>query len=123
MADQRLGAIGELAFWPAIIVIIPARNEVETIEKAVVSLLAQEYPGELRVIVVDDNSNDGTALAAGGSDRLWKIPGKPLKEGWSGKLWAVSQGIEIINEVMPDATYILLTDADIVHDFLALSTR
>ena len=116
LADQRLGAIGELAFWPAIIAVVPARNEVETIKRAVVSLLVQDYPGELRVIVVDDNSNDGTAVAAGESDRLWKISGKPLEEGWSGKLWAVSQGIDAVNEVMPEATYILLTDADIVHD-------
>ena len=50
LADQRLGVIGELAFWPAIIAVVPARNEVETIKRAVVSLLAQDYPGELRVI-------------------------------------------------------------------------
>jgi hopene-associated glycosyltransferase HpnB len=110
-ADQRLGNAGDLAFWPPVTAVIPARDEAATIGATVQSLLQQDYDGDVRVIVVDDNSEDGTACAAGTSDRLRVIVGKPLIEGWTGKLWAVSQGVDAIE----DAAYVLLTDADIVH--------
>jgi len=93
--------------------VIPARNEAATIGRTVGSLLAQDYPGELSVIVVDDNSDDGTAEAAGSDPRLRVIPGAPLADGWTGKLWAVSQGVREAGTA-PD--YLLLTDADIEHD-------
>tara|TARA_B100000686_G_C16766900_1_gene962457 strand:- start:1292 stop:2452 length:1161 start_codon:yes stop_codon:yes gene_type:complete len=115
LSDQRIGEVGELEFWPAVISVIPARNEVETIGETVRSLLAQDYPGELQIIVVDDGSNDGTAAAVAESSRVHVIPGRPLVEGWSGKLWAVSQGLDAINKVMPEASYVLFTDADIYH--------
>jgi hopene-associated glycosyltransferase HpnB len=105
---------------PPVIVVIPARDEAETIGDTVSSLLSQNYPGRLSVIVVDDNSRDGTAAAAieaaNGDPRLRVISGQPLEAGWTGKLWAVSQGVEAANAQMPADGFLWLTDADIVHD-------
>jgi hopene-associated glycosyltransferase HpnB len=97
-------------------VVVPARDEAQSIRQSVESLLAQNYPGELSIILVDDNSSDGTgAIAASLSDgeRLTIINGKPLPAGWSGKLWAVHQGLAYAKAER--AEYVLLTDADIVH--------
>lgn len=112
-ADQRLGNAGDLESWPSVAAVIPARDEAATIGATVSSLLDQDYAGDVRVIVVDDNSIDGTAGAAGGPDRLTVVSGAPLEPGWTGKLWAVSQGVAA---VPADCRYLLLTDADIVHD-------
>ena len=116
LADQRLEEAGDLTTWPDVVAIIPARNEAETIAKVISSLLNQDYPGEVRVIVVDDNSDDGTVSETGASEHLRVISGKSLEPGWSGKLWAISQGIESIDDVLSGSAYVLLTDADIVHD-------
>src|SRR3569833_3413486 len=96
---------------PDIDIIVPARDEVETIGPVIASLIAQDYPGNFRVTLVDDNSTDGTAAAAGTSPRLRILSGAPKPSGWSGKLWAVSQGV-----AASSAPVLLLTDADIVHD-------
>lgn len=100
---------------PAVMAIIPARNEAGSIAQAVASLAAQEYPGALHIVVVDDESTDGTAAAARAAapERVTVITGAPLRSGWTGKLWAVRQGIEETTPHSPD--YLLLTDADIVH--------
>jgi len=45
-------------------VVVPARNEVETIGEALASLLAQDYSGPMRILMVDDGSTDGTAEIA-----------------------------------------------------------
>ncbi|MGI4952203.1 MAG: glycosyltransferase [Janthinobacterium lividum] len=104
---------------PALDVVIPARDEAEGIEAALRSLLAQDYPGPLRIILVDDGSTDGTgALARAIADpRLTVLDGAARPPGWSGKLWAVSQGV-----AESRADLLLLTDADIVHDPLHLAT-
>jgi hopene-associated glycosyltransferase HpnB len=98
-------------------IIVPARDESEHIAETVASLLAQDYPGPLSLVLVDDNSTDGTAAlaaaAARGDPRLTIVSGAPLPPGWSGKLWAVSQGLG--HETVRDAAYVLLTDADIAH--------
>jgi len=114
-ADQKLGPAGELDHWPAVVAVIPARDEAETIGLTVNSLLDQNYPGDLKVVVVDDNSSDRTREAAGASPNLQVITGKPLMPGWTGKLWAVSQGLEAATQFSPEAEYILFTDADIEH--------
>ncbi len=114
-ADQQLAGAIELQNWPSVVAVIPARNEEETIGQTVQSLLSQDYPGELKVIVVDDNSDDGTRRAAGQNENLRVVAGKPLEDGWTGKLWAVSQGISEIRSFAPGSDYVLLTDADIAH--------
>ena len=100
-----------------IAVVIPARDEADNIRQCLTSLLAQTYPGPLSLVLVDDNSTDGTgqiAAAIAASDpRVSIINGAPLEESWSGKLWAVSQGLH--HPSVQDADYVLLTDADIAH--------
>jgi hopene-associated glycosyltransferase HpnB len=119
-ADQRLGlAAGDRRPWPAVAAIVPARNEAATIRRTTASLLGQDYPGPLRVLIVDDGSGDGTAAEAGaaddGSGRLVVETGKVLPSGWTGKLWALSQGIAAGDRLWPETRYLLLTDADVEH--------
>ena len=99
--------------WPSVTAIIPARNEADVIARSIGSLLGQEYPGEFRVTLVDDNSTDGTAEAAHrlNDARLTILSGAPLPAGWTGKLWALSQGIAAAER--PE--FLWLTDADIEH--------
>ena len=87
-------------------VIIPARNEATYIGRALDSLAG------MHVIVVDDNSSDATAEIAR-QHGATVVSGRPLPPGWTGKLWAMSQGVEVAAAGHPD--YLLLTDADIVH--------
>ena len=105
------------AQFPAVDIIVPARDEAPTIATVIQSLLAQDYAGQFRVVLVDDNSADGTAAAAGADSRLevLRLTSKP--PGWSGKLFALSQGVDA-----GKAAVLLLTDADIVHDPRHLST-
>jgi hopene-associated glycosyltransferase HpnB len=101
------------AAWPAVVAVVPARDEADVIGQSVGSLLRQDYPGPFRVVLVDDGSTDGTAEAAGTDPRLEVLPGAPLPAGWTGKLWAQQQGVARASALAPD--YILLTDADIGH--------
>jgi len=105
--------VPEPAHWPAVTAVVPARDEAAVIAQSLNSLLAQDYPGAFRVVLVDDHSSDGTgAIARGlGCGRLSVIDGAPLASGWTGKLWAVRQGVEAAGA--PD--YLWLTDADIAH--------
>ena len=97
----------------SVAVVIPARNEEAVVGQAVASLLNQNYRASIHVFLVDDHSSDATIAAAGVSDRLTVVRAGPLPAGWTGKLWAVSEGLKRVEAVKPD--YILLTDADIVH--------
>ncbi len=124
-ADQKLDmAVVRRAEAVPVVAVVPARNEVETIGITVRSLLRQDYPGPLSVVMVDDNSDDGTADAAraaavkvNATDHLHVVTGQPLPAGWSGKLWAVHQGVTHARTVVdPKAVFILLTDADIEHN-------
>ena len=106
------------ARWPRVSVLVPARNEEQNIGPCVASLLAQEYP-DFHVLVLDDESSDGTAgvLAslpdAGG--RLCVIQGEPLPAGWLGKHWACHQlSLAAAGELL------LFTDADTRHHPQAL---
>jgi hopene-associated glycosyltransferase HpnB len=106
--------------WPGVVAIVPARNEAAHVEEALCSLLAQDYPGELRVVLVDDHSEDGTAaigarLATGSARPLEVTHARALPPGWSGKLWAIAEGLRHAAQSRPDAPYVLLTDADVAH--------
>ncbi len=98
---------------------IPARNEAAMLERCLGSLLRQDYPGPFAIVLVDDESSDGTAdaaraLAAGAARKLTVLEGRPLPGSWTGKVWAMHQGIAAAEaETPPD--YLLLTDADIAY--------
>ncbi len=109
-----------LSTWPRVAAIIPARNEAETIARTVDSLVKQDYSGEFHAIVVDDHSEDGTAVLAmaaaetsGAGNRITLLPAAQLQNGWTGKIWAMQQGVERAAPLAPE--YLWFTDADIVH--------
>jgi hopene-associated glycosyltransferase HpnB len=112
---------------PRIVAIVPARDEAEVVGAAIASLAAQRAPGYFHIILVDDHSTDGTAAAAQAAappDLLTVVSAEPLPAGWTGKLWAVAEGVRHAARHRPD--YLLLTDADIVHppeNAAALSAR
>ncbi len=104
-------------------VVIPARNEAAVLPRSLGSVLSQSYGGRLQVILIDDQSDDGTAAAArrtaedlGRSEQLEICAGSPLPLGWSGKLWAMAQGVRRAEAYHPAPHYILFTDADIAHE-------
>jgi hopene-associated glycosyltransferase HpnB len=110
------------AVWPGVAVVIPARDEADVIGQCLGSLLGQDYPGSWSVIVVDDNSGDGTADVAqraafdgDAQSRLTIVPGTALPRGWTGKVWALSQGIAAARSLDHRVEYFLLSDADIVY--------
>lgn len=104
----------EPAAWPSVTAVVPARDEADVIAVSMGSLLAQDYPGAFQIILVDDQSTDGTADVAKSlsrQDRLTVIVGSPRPPGWTGKLWAVKQGIAKAG----NPSYLWFTDADISH--------
>jgi hopene-associated glycosyltransferase HpnB len=118
-ADRDDAAVPAPAAWPAVAAVVPARDEVEVIAESIGSLLAQDYAGPFRVILVDDDSSDGTADAAraaaerlGRAERLQVLKAAPLAAGWTGKLSAMTQGVACAGDA---PKYLLLTDADIAH--------
>jgi hopene-associated glycosyltransferase HpnB len=111
-----------VADWPKLAIVIPAREEAEGIGACIGSLLRQDYAGEWTIILVDDGSSDGTAAIAlkaaealGAPGRLAVVAGAPLPAGWTGKLWAMRQGIETAARAAPPPEFLLLSDADIVY--------
>jgi hopene-associated glycosyltransferase HpnB len=108
------------ARWPRIVAVVPARNEGESLPRTLPALLGQEYPGDWHVVLVDDRSEDGTAEIArhvarghGLESRLTVIAGQPLPEGWTGKVWAMQQGLR--EALARETEFVLFTDADILH--------
>ncbi len=102
------------ASWPSVVAVVPARNEADVIARALGSLLAQDYPGDFRIVLVDDQSGDGTGDVArklDGANRLEVLSGTPRPAGWAGKVWAMRQGTARAGA--PD--YLWFTDADIDH--------
>jgi chlorobactene glucosyltransferase len=96
---------------PSVSVLIPARNEADVIGRTVNQLLRQE-PALVELLVLDDESTDGTAevamAAAQGDERLRVIRGRPLPQGWGGKNWACHQ----LSEAASGEVFIF-TDADV----------
>jgi hopene-associated glycosyltransferase HpnB len=134
--DQRLPpAAADPDGWPAVVAVIPARDEAAMLPETLPTLIAQDYHGPLTVVLVDDESTDGTAevaakLAAapqpgGGSEPgaaagpggaaagqcVRVISGEPPRPGWAGKVWAMNQGLRAADR----ADYVLFTDADIAY--------
>ncbi len=127
LSNQRLkDSDYKLKKYPTVWAIVPARDEAEVLPVSLPSLLNQNYEGEFRIILVDDNSCDRTSNIAqetaeklNKTERLEVIAGKPLPVGWKGKLWAMEQGIVYAQQQELD--YLLFTDADIKHDLNNLS--
>jgi hopene-associated glycosyltransferase HpnB len=106
--------------WPSVVVVIPARDEALMLPRSLGSILAQAYPGALSIVVVDDESSDGTAavarsVAARGAREVAILEGKALPGAWTGKIWALGQGIAHAETLKPEPDYLLLTDADIEY--------
>lgn len=106
--------------WPRVAVVVPARNEASVLPLTLPTLLSQDYPGEWRLVLVDDASEDDTGDVAlrlaqqmGAEGRLTVLRGRPVPPGWSGKVWAMAQGVAEAAGLRPD--YVLFTDADIAH--------
>lgn len=103
--------------WPSVTIIVPARDEAESLPQTLPSWLAQDYKGEWRVLLIDDHSTDGTADTARGiakrlgqEARLEVIAAPDLPQGWLGKVAAMQAGV-----AASQSDYILFTDADIRH--------
>ncbi|MDQ2859834.1 MAG: glycosyltransferase [Pseudomonadota bacterium] len=116
--DDRHEPVHAPANWPSVVAVVPARNEADVLARSLGSLLDQDYPGEFRITLVDDNSSDDTASVArtfDGGARLEVIAGASLPASWTGKLWALHQGIERATRDVRPPDYLWLTDADIAH--------
>ncbi len=92
-----------------ITVLIPARNEEKMLRHSIPSILGQSP--NVKMVVVDDCSTDNTYNTAKEliKDRGIVISGSLPPKGWSGKLWALEQGLDHVG-----TKYVLLMDADIV---------
>ena len=114
----------------SVVAVIPARNEAEVLPRTLPTVLAQDYPGRFRVMLVNDRSDDGTAAVARAAaealptcDRLMVHEGEPLAAGWSGKVWAMHQGASAAASLSAATSasqvarpeYLWFTDADITH--------
>ena len=113
LRERDTDALPDPAHWPSVTVIVPARNEADVIARSIGSILGQDYAGDLRVILVDDQSEDGTgAIARALNDtRLTVLDGAPRPSGWTGKLWAMHQGSQNAGA----SEFVWFTDADITH--------
>jgi hopene-associated glycosyltransferase HpnB len=112
----RLPAAVDPVRWPSVVAVVPARDEAAVLPDTLPALLAQDYPGEFRVVLVDDASADGTGelakgLADDGDRDLTVVTGTGPPPGWTGKVAALAVGVAEAGE--PD--YLLFTDADIRH--------
>lgn len=121
-ADQMIDDTARPPVAPSVVAVVPARDEADGIARTVRSILGQDYAGALRLVVVDDHSSDGTAdlarsaaAAIGAAERLDVVAARDLPAGWSGKMWAVAQGVARAKDLDPDADFLWLTDGDIEH--------
>jgi hopene-associated glycosyltransferase HpnB len=106
--------------WPIVTAVIPARDEAKLLPRSLGTLLAQDYPGRFSVVLVDDQSSDGTAaiarsVAAGAKVDVAVLSGQALPAPWAGKVWAMHQGIAHVDAAADPPDYLLLTDADIEY--------
>jgi hopene-associated glycosyltransferase HpnB len=115
LRERDTAPVDEPQSWPSIVAVVPARNEGDVITRTMGNLIAQDYPGDFHILLVDDQSEDGTGDIARGlnSDRLTVLTGALRPKGWTGKLWAMHQGSEQAATRNPD--FLWFTDADIAH--------
>lgn len=113
MPDWDVAPVGS----PTLTVVVPARDEEETIAATLDALLQADYPG-VRILVVDDRSTDGTGAIVDAyvAEYAEKKPGRlaaihiaELPEGWLGKTFALMVATD--NSV---SDYLLFTDADVL---------
>jgi hopene-associated glycosyltransferase HpnB len=123
VGEDEAASVPEPRLWPDVTVIVPARNEAEMLPITLPKLLAQNYPGLLRLLVINDHSTDGTGdyvrelqgKAAVSGREVHLLDGATLPEGWAGKVWAMHQGMQRIKE-RGWSGFVWLTDADIGHE-------
>jgi cellulose synthase/poly-beta-1,6-N-acetylglucosamine synthase-like glycosyltransferase len=115
LRERDTAPVDQPASWPSVVAVVPARNEADVIAHSIGSLLAQDYPGPFHVVLVDDQSDDGTGPLARrlSSDRLTVLTGGSRPLGWTGKLWAMKQGSDYAAAFASE--FLWFTDADIVH--------
>ncbi|GAC1575968.1 MAG: glycosyltransferase [Candidatus Elarobacter sp.] len=108
---------------PDVHAVVPARNEADVVARTLSSLIAQRYPGRFRITLVDDRSDDGTGAVARATieahraaARATVVEGRARPEGWTGKVWALSEGIAAALASGPPPAYWWFTDADVEHD-------
>jgi len=118
--DADKDRLDPLDVWPKIVAVIPARNEAQTIGEVVASLVEQEYPGAFSIVIVDDHSNDATAAIArrvsmehGADEKVRVLSASALPAGWTGKLWALNEGV--VSAAAEAPAFYWFTDADITH--------
>ncbi len=103
--------------WPDVAIVVPARDEAAMLPQTLPALLAMDYPGNFRIILVDDNSSDATTdiamqlAAEQPKGRLQVVVTTTLPQGWSGKVNAMQTGFEAAG----NCKYVMFTDADILH--------
>ncbi|MBS0282625.1 MAG: glycosyltransferase, partial [Proteobacteria bacterium] len=115
LRERDTQPVPQPAAWPSVVAVVPARNEADVIQHSLGSLLAQDYPGDFKVVLVDDQSDDGTGdlARALNSGRLTVLAGAARPPGWTGKLWAMRQGVDHASSSAPE--FFWFTDADIAH--------
>lgn len=124
--DEPIADPGAGESWPPVVAVIPARNEAETLPRCLTSLLAQTYPGDFSIVVVDDQSEDGTAhiarrIAEGARRPVRVLTAPERPPGWTGKVWAQQAGVMHVGAHKADGGYLLLTDADITYEPASLT--
>jgi len=107
---RRMDRFPPAARSPVVSILVPARDEEDSVGPCVQSLLAQDY-GDFEVVVLDDGSRDRTPAVLAGlkTERLRVLQGRPLPDGWNGKAWACQQ---LANSARGEL--LLFTDADTV---------
>jgi hopene-associated glycosyltransferase HpnB len=108
---------------PGVHAVVPARNEADVVDRTLSSLLAQEYSGGFAVTLVDDRSDDGTGGVAraaierhGAAERARIVQARPRPEGWTGKVWALAEGVAAARASGAAPAYWWFSDADVEHD-------
>jgi hopene-associated glycosyltransferase HpnB len=108
--------------------VVPARNEADVVARTLTSLIRQRYGGRFAITLVDDRSDDGTGAVArativahAASDRASVVDGRARPDGWTGKVWAMSEGVAAARASGAQPAYWWFTDADVEHDDTTLA--